>query len=201
MRVLIADDEPYALRSLERALVAAGCTVVLRHSDGVSVIEWLESHPKAVDVLFLDHRMPGASGMEVVAQMPDYPCVLVTGYQEFAVDAFVHGALDYITKPIQPERLAKTLERARARIGVDHGVRARDASGEEIFLPLDQVEHFEVFDGEILAFAIQGGASVLGFRSLREIEEAFPCEDWLHPCRGVLARADMWSGRFPVEAE
>src|SRR5690606_12795124 len=73
------------------------------------------------DVAFLDIRMPGLSGLDVAASAveasPATQIVFVTAYDQYAVDAFERGAVDYLLKPIKPARLTATIERLRARSG------------------------------------------------------------------------------------
>jgi DNA-binding LytR/AlgR family response regulator len=82
-----------------------------------------EHHP---DVAFLDIRMPGLSGLEVAAATaeasPHTQIVFVTAYDQYAIDAFERGAVDYLLKPITPARLATTVQRLRARTGNNEAV-------------------------------------------------------------------------------
>ncbi|OQA31687.1 MAG: Sensory transduction protein LytR [Acidobacteria bacterium ADurb.Bin340] len=72
------------------------------------------------DVAFLDIRLPGMSGLELAARLPKgVRIVFVTAYDAHAIAAFEAGAVDYLLKPVTPERLAKTLERLRERPAVD----------------------------------------------------------------------------------
>jgi two-component system LytT family response regulator len=118
IKALIADDEPLARERLSFLLsgqqeveVAGECR------NGKEVIAALKK--SRFDVLFLDIQMPGRSGFEVIeqigpAQMP--VTVFVTAHNEYAVQAFEVHALDYLTKPVEPERLQATLVRVRERI-------------------------------------------------------------------------------------
>jgi two-component system LytT family response regulator len=118
IKALIADDEPLARERLsfllsgqEEVEVAGECR------NGKEVIAALKK--SRFDVLFLDIQMPGRSGFEVIeqigpAQMP--VTVFVTAHNEYAVQAFEVHALDYLTKPVEPERLQATLVRVRERI-------------------------------------------------------------------------------------
>jgi two-component system, LytTR family, response regulator len=118
IKALIADDEPLARERLsfllsgqEEVEVAGECR------NGKEVIAALKKN--RFDVLFLDIQMPGRSGFEVIeqigpAQMP--VTVFVTAHNEYAVQAFEVHALDYLTKPVEPERLQATLVRVRERI-------------------------------------------------------------------------------------
>jgi two-component system, LytTR family, response regulator len=118
IKALIADDEPLARERLSFLLsgqdeveVAGECR------NGKEVIAALKK--SRFDVLFLDIQMPGRDGFEVIeqigpAQMP--VTVFVTAHNEYAVQAFEVHALDYLTKPVEPERLQATLVRVRERI-------------------------------------------------------------------------------------
>jgi DNA-binding LytR/AlgR family response regulator len=73
------------------------------------------------DVVFLDIRMPGLTGLEAAREIVTLPSwsgeiVFVTAYDEYAVAAFEQGALDYLLKPVEPERLAQTVQRVKARL-------------------------------------------------------------------------------------
>ena len=85
--------------------------------DGASALEALATHQP--HVAFLDISMPGLSGLEVAAAAaqisPGTQIVFVTAYDEYAVDAFERGAIDYLLKPISAERLAATVQRLQAR--------------------------------------------------------------------------------------
>ena len=81
LRVALADDEPLARTRLARLLREAGCDVRAELADGPSVLAWLQE-PREVDALFLDIQMPGATGLEVAAELGDCrhcpPVVFVT---------------------------------------------------------------------------------------------------------------------------
>lgn len=120
MRVLLVDDEPLVRERL-RALLAPhpDIEVAGESGDGPSALEAYRA--LAPDVVFLDVRMPGLSGLEVAEAWKEegrLPVVVfVTAFDEYAVEAFRLHALDYLTKPIDPERFAETLERVRERLG------------------------------------------------------------------------------------
>ena len=118
LRVVIADDEPLALLRLSRCLEQADCEVTAKFQDGQSLVAWLQDHPFPdalfPDALFVDVKMPGATGLEILAEFQDrLPIVLVTSGSEFAVPAFDFAATDFLLKPITPERLQKSLDRIR----------------------------------------------------------------------------------------
>jgi two-component system LytT family response regulator len=124
LRVLVADDERPA-RSFLTALLRQHpeVTIVGEAADGSSAVRLIEE--LRPDVAFLDLQMPELDGLEVVrllkpAAMP--LIVFVTAYDEYAVRAFEANAVDYLLKPVEPPRLAATLERVQERLeGADVG--------------------------------------------------------------------------------
>jgi two-component system, LytTR family, response regulator len=118
LSALIADDEPLARERL-RLLLADDADIEIAGEcrNGREVVEALKQ--KRHDVLFLDIEMPGSSGFDVVeqvgaAQMPI--TIFVTAHNHYALKAFEVHALDYLTKPVEPERLRSALARVKERI-------------------------------------------------------------------------------------
>lgn len=120
LSAVIVDDEQLARRGLSvRLAQLPGIDVVAECANGQEALVAVAQHNP--DVLFLDIQMPGMDGFEVVEQLQgdDMPMVIfVTAYNEYAVDAFKVHAIDYITKPIEDERLAEAVERARQQQAV-----------------------------------------------------------------------------------
>ena len=114
---LIADDEEAPRAQLRAALQASWpeLDIVAECANGVDAWDaWLEHEPQ---VCFLDIRMPGMTGIEVARRIGGRtPVVFVTAYGDHALAAFDAGAVDYVMKPVDPERLSKALERVRTRI-------------------------------------------------------------------------------------
>jgi DNA-binding LytR/AlgR family response regulator len=120
---VIAEDELPQRREM-RAMLAElwpELNVVAECGDGLAALDALEQHRP--QVLFLDIRMPGVSGLEV-ARAADAHCqvIFVTAYEEYALRAFDEGAVDYLQKPVSRERLSRAVERTRARL--DNGTQA-----------------------------------------------------------------------------
>jgi two-component system LytT family response regulator len=117
--VVIADDEPLARERVRRMLEAGNAhAIVAEAGDGPATVEAiLEHHP---DILFLDIKMPGLDGLEVIAALSDATrppaVVFVTAHDAHAVKAFEVGAVDYLLKPFDAERFAHALGRAEARL-------------------------------------------------------------------------------------
>lgn len=114
---LIADDEPLLAEDLRRRLLALWpeLRVAAVCHDGPSALARLQVDRP--DIAFLDIRMPGLTGLEVAAGI-DYPCqvVFVTAYDQYAVEAFERAAVDYVLKPADAARLAKTVARLRRAV-------------------------------------------------------------------------------------
>lgn len=118
LRTVIVDDEPLAL-DLLGALLAEheDIQVIKKCKNGREAISCLQSTP--TDLLFLDVQMPNINGFDVLEQvgLQHLPLtVFVTAYQEHAVRAFDVHAVDYLTKPVDAERLATALKRVREKI-------------------------------------------------------------------------------------
>ncbi len=116
-RCLVADDEEAPRQQLLAALRQAWpeLIVVAEAANGVDAWDaFLEHEP---ELCFLDVRMPGLSGIDVARRIGTRSHVaFVTAHGEHAVAAFDAGAVDYLMKPIEPERLARAVERLRARL-------------------------------------------------------------------------------------
>lgn len=116
--VVIVDDEPLAVEGLKLRLdTIDGVEVIAQGKDGDDAIRLCQDLQP--DLLFIDLRLPGLNGLEVVQliQADVMPLVVfVSAYSEYALDAFELNAIDYILKPANVGRLQKTIERARERL-------------------------------------------------------------------------------------
>jgi two-component system, LytTR family, response regulator len=118
LRTVTVDDEPLARERLKFLLAdETDIQIVAECRNGAEAVAYLQSQP--VDLLFLDIQMPVMNGLEVVQQVGMFhlpPTVFITAYQEHALHAFEVNATDYLTKPIDPQRLKLALTRVRERI-------------------------------------------------------------------------------------
>jgi DNA-binding LytR/AlgR family response regulator len=114
---LIAEDEPLLRAQLKHRLAEAWpeLAIVAEAATGTEAAAAFEAHP--TDVAFLDIRMPERTGLEVARQIGQRAhVVFVTAYDEYAIAAFEEGAVDYLLKPVGPERVARLVERLKARL-------------------------------------------------------------------------------------
>jgi DNA-binding LytR/AlgR family response regulator len=116
---IVAEDEPLLRADLIRALneVWPQLNIVAEAEDGVAALETIAAHQP--DIAFLDIQMPGLTGLDVAAALratsAKTAIVFVTAYQQYAIDAFEKGAIDYLLKPIDKARLAETINRLKSR--------------------------------------------------------------------------------------
>lgn len=124
IRIAILDDEPLARAGVRARLQAhADMHVAAEHADGHGALEGLRAKP--VDLAFVDVRMPGLSGLDVLALLPPAQrplSILLTAHEGFAVRAFELRAIDYLLKPIDDERFAEALDRAREQLALRVGL-------------------------------------------------------------------------------
>ena len=114
---LIADDEPLLRDALARLLASAwpSLEIVAQARNGREAIDLFEAHTP--DICFLDVQMPGKTGVEAAQHIGSRAqLVFVTAFDEYAVQAFAQGALDYLVKPVEPARLAETVLRLQSRL-------------------------------------------------------------------------------------
>jgi DNA-binding LytR/AlgR family response regulator len=114
---LIAEDEPMLRAQLKSRLAEAWpeLAIIAEAANGADALAMVDAHQP--DIVFLDIRMPVKSGIEV-ARALEGRChaVFVTAYDEYAVAAFDEGAVDYVLKPVSPERIAKVVARLKSRL-------------------------------------------------------------------------------------
>ncbi|MBJ7310450.1 response regulator transcription factor [Rugamonas sp. CCM 8940] len=119
-RAIIADDEPHLLDYLASQLAGVWpeLKIVAKAANGLDALRLIDE--EAPDVVFLDISMPGLSGLDVAARLaagarPPH-IVFVTAHDQYAVDAFEHAAVDYLLKPVNLERLGKTVAKLKATL-------------------------------------------------------------------------------------
>ena len=113
LTALLVDDEPLANERMQSLLRAHDDIEIVGTAGSVAAAQKaLES--LRPDVVFLDVEMPGGTGLELLPSVPEgMQVVFVTAYEKYAVEAFAAAALDYLVKPVNPERLSETLRRLK----------------------------------------------------------------------------------------
>jgi DNA-binding LytR/AlgR family response regulator len=136
---LIADDEPLLRDALARLLsqIWPELTVVAQARNGREAIDLFEAHRP--DVCFLDVHMPGMTGVEAAGHIGTRAhLVFVTAYDKYAVQAFSHGVLDYLVKPVEPARLSKTIARVQERLNASQPALNTEALLQQLARSLQQ---------------------------------------------------------------
>lgn len=200
IRVLLIDDEAPARRVLRELLQAHGDVQVVADAENVAGgLAALAEH--APDVVFLDIRLRGETGFDFLAAVPaPLPQVIfVTAYDRFAVRAFECNAMDYLLKPVEPERLARSLDRLRGGIAPQVSPMTVNDS---VFLkdgPLARlVPWSEIFairaDGNYTRVILSDGKAMHILRSLKEWISQAPSDFLLQIHRGTLVQKTAIEG-------
>jgi two-component system LytT family response regulator len=207
VRVLVVDDEAPAREELARLLAAIpGVSVVGSVAVAAHVLPQLAQ--VECDLVLLDIRMPGQSGLAVAAEVValDRPphVAFVTAHDDHALEAFDREALDYILKPASPERLRRLVERVRARSArlpeveaLARAVGRRETpllvgtlpgSARRVLVRPADLLYVEASDE--LVFLVTARGRTLATRSLQELEEALAAERFHRTHRSFLVNLD-----------
>lgn len=219
LRVALVDDEPLARQGLRRMLATHKEVEIVAEADRVSVATPLLLKEKP-DAVFLDIRMPGADGFELLKTLDPAPkIVFVTAHSNHAVRAFDVEAVDYVLKPVRPERLAAAISRLRSACSLAEESPVY-AAGDRICLRTPQrtvlaaladIAALEA-DKDFTRFHIAGEAPLLICRAIGEYARTLPTPPFLRLSRslminiGRIARADhssrdetrLWMKGIPV---
>jgi DNA-binding LytR/AlgR family response regulator len=207
LQVLIADDELLARRRLARLLAELpAVTLVGECSSGQELLATLARGEHDVDLVLLDIHMPGLTGLEAGALLPeDGPYIIfTTAHEEHALAAFDLGAVDYLLKPIDAVRLGKALLRARRRLGAQ----ASAPAAELVRLPVSTRQGIRLldprelshatFDGELVTLHTRGGPLLTDF-SLQDLEERLPAGVFERVHRRALSNLEQLACLDPLE--
>ena len=195
MKALVIDDEPLARRELRRLLAAFPTVEVVGEAGNIDEARVaIDSH--APDVVFLDIQMPGGTGFDLLAQLDRVPrVVFTTAYDQYAVKAFEVNALDYLLKPIEPERLAMALRKLEASAfprpadrGALEQLFVRDGP-RCWFVPLREVSLFSA-EGNYVRM-LWGQERPLLARSLAALEEKLDARRFFRANRAQIVNLDF----------
>lgn len=112
MKCMVVDDEPIARRGIKKLVSKiSSLELVGAFESAETAADFMKDNP--VDLIFLDIRMPGISGIEFARRIPETTLIIfTTAFAEFAIDSYEVDAIDYLVKPIKPERFSKAVEKA-----------------------------------------------------------------------------------------
>jgi len=201
---LIAEDEPMLKSQLKARLAEAWpeLTIVAEAENGEEAV--MLAQEERPDIAFLDIRMPVLSGLDVAKAIAGGPhIVFVTAYDEYAVAAFEEGAVDYVLKPPAPERIAKVVERLKARLGTPPAdlaallerLAARDTGGSLKWIratlgtalkliAIDDVLYFQSEDKYTKVVTAEGDALIR--KTIKELYDELDHEQFWQVHRGTI---------------
>lgn len=214
LKAVIVEDEPPARRRLKRLLEETGRIDLAAEADTVrdAVAKVKKCDP---DVVFLDIKIPGGDGFEVLRRLEVLPAVVfVTAYDDFAVRAFEEDAVDYLVKPVVAERLEEAIERVQRRMEKEQtqdGVPALLAKASGMpprivtrrrgrIVLLDPAEVTHVTADHTLVFAWKEGHSYLVPRTLQSLEEQLAPLGFRRTHRSALVNLSQIASVSPAES-
>ena len=206
MNLVIVDDERLARNELRRLLGAHEDVCVVGEAacvaDGIRAVERMEP-----DLVLLDIQMPDGSGFDLLSALSAPPAVVfTTAWDQHAVRAFQVSALDYLLKPIEPERLAQALDKQRRRMEAAPAP-ARAATDGKVFIQdgercwlveLDQIMLFES-EGNYTRVHFDGQRPLL-LRSLVQLEARLDPARFMRVSRSCIVNMSFVSGIKPSQA-
>jgi two-component system response regulator AlgR len=166
LKLVIADDEPMALERLRLLLAEEpGVEVVAEAADGQQVLDACAAHRP--DAVLLDIAMPGQDGLQAARRLagsdPPVAVVFCTAYDAHALSAFDAAAIDYLVKPVRPERLAAALARVRTFLAgrLAAGARRRThlsarLRGTVRLIPLEEVRYLQAEEKYVVVHHARG---------------------------------------------
>ena len=190
MRVLIVDDEHLARQAMRRLLAAHRDVEVVGEAETIAeaIAAIGQSQPQLV---FLDIELGGGDGFDLLAQLERPPVVVfVTAYAEYAVEASV----DYLLKPVAPERLAESLARAELQLALStapSGTRviALRTPKQTVQVPAGDIAALRA-DGDFTHVHVADQPAVMIWRTLSHFEELLPAPPFLRLSRSLIINRD-----------
>ena len=199
LTAIIIDDEPLARKLLTEFSEKVPFLEVLdTFSNGIEALKYLKQH--SPDLIFLDIQMPEIDGLALAATFNDnIKYVFCTAYEEHAVEAFSLNAFDYLVKPVEPKRLAQTLEKLRIMIEMEktkvqktylpdsHGLLLKVGQSKKI-IRLKHIERFESMGNYVAVSTANDQAYI--HTSLKKVEQKLDPNVFFKVSRSVILRVD-----------
>jgi two-component system LytT family response regulator len=197
-KTLIVDDERLARSELKRLLqVHPDIEIVAEADSADSARDILTAQPD-IGLVFLDIQMPGSSGLELAAELrPNLLFIFCTAFDSYALDAFALNALDYLVKPIVPQRLAQSLSRLpsaaasnndtnqQSYLPDSHGLLLKFGENSRI-VRLSEISRFESVGNHSAVYTPYGKSFVLS--SLSRIEQRLDPQQFFKASRADIIR-------------
>ncbi|WP_316771398.1 LytR/AlgR family response regulator transcription factor [Pedobacter frigiditerrae] len=204
-KTIIIDDEQLARQRIKRLLTQYDeIEIIAEAENGAEGLEIIESLKP--DLVFLDIEMPVLNGFEMLAKLKHHPkVVFTTAYDQYAIKAFEEGSIDYLLKPIEIERLDKTIKKlkqtnlAPAQVPIEELIRQIQGKksiktltvklGDKILLiKLDDIVHIQAEDKYVFLHTVDGKKHLTDF-TLSTLEEKLP-EEFLRIHRSEIINTE-----------
>jgi two-component system LytT family response regulator len=209
LRIAIVDDERIARQRLRRLLAREAETEIV--AECASAVEALVVvAADSPDLLLLDIQMPGANGFDVVEALglaPRPEIVFVTAFDQYAVHAFETCAIDYLLKPVAPERLSKALARTRARLpqtATPREVIRREgrrffvrSGAQTAFIAINEIDWIEACGNYAILHVGQRNHFLR--ETMSTLETQLPSDDFLRVSRSAILHLDRVEGVHIVD--
>lgn len=195
--ILADDDELYREYTLQQLNSFPGLQCLCVCENAIKTREQLQIHQP--DLLFLDIEMPGLSGIELAKSLRQLPfTIFITSHLNYAVDAFELDAVDYLVKPVEPQRLLRAIDKVRVLAGIK-----ADTSPAETFTQNDD-ESFFIKDrntflrilytdvlyvesmGDFVNIFLQDGEKKIALVSMKNLEQQLPSRNFIRISRTHL---------------
>lgn len=210
IRTILIDDEDLSRQEMRHLLTAyPDIRIVDEAANAGEALAKIRQHRP--ELIFLDINMPGKNGFELLDELDESPrVVFVTAYDEFAVRAFETNALDYLLKPVRPERLQKTIESLRENLQTSPQAEPRAARPGQLrpdslvfikdgdncyFVRLNDIFLFESEDNYIRVYF--GANKPLHRKSLNLLEEKLPPDLFFRANRRQIINLSFITGIEP----
>lgn len=198
LKAIILDDEVAAVDTLkyDLAIYCPEVQIVSGFNEVESALLFLKGHQ--IDILFLDISMPGCNGFDFLKRFDkiDFEVIFVTAYEEYALRAFDFYAVDYLLKPIEPERLKRAIERIKSKKESNTDFEKfealfRNLSGKNqknTTLAIPTLDGFEIIDlGELVYLKADGNYTelkmknkkILVSKTLGDFEKVLPMDNFI----------------------
>ena len=193
LRALIADDEPLARRAMRRLLAARPQIEIVGETESVTDTLTMIDRLRP-DLIFLDIRLNGGDGFGLLAALETAPMVIfVTAYAEYAVDAFGVDAVDYLLKPVDPERLDEAIKRVVRLMAPSEnaaGERLELRSSGRVVLTTPPDIAAVVAEGDFSRFFIAEQPTILVLGTLGQFEAILPSPPLHRLGRSIIVNLD-----------
>jgi DNA-binding LytR/AlgR family response regulator len=193
IRCIAIDDEPLALELIQYYVsLHSELQLIATFDDALQARQYLQTHE--VDLLFADINMPDINGLQLVESLSKKPMVIfTTAYKKFAYEGFELQAIDYLLKPIGPERFAKAIQKLKDAFLLQQQKKEQveqpsiyvRSDYKMLRIVLDQIQYIEGLE-DYIRIHVDGSRPVLTLMSLKAMEETLPADLFIRIHRSYI---------------